>query len=202
VGAARLIHRLLAVAAVVALTNAGAQDASRADSARMAAKIARLQEIAARPRPPDAPPLGTSFTGREINAYLEIEGPMFLPPGIANPSVSIGDGGRVTARAIVDLDAVRLARKRGLLDPLAFVTGSLEVVTTGRVMGSDGTGIGHLESATVAGVPVPKSVAQELLRFYTRTPERPQGFALDTPFELPAGIRSVSVDAARVTVVQ
>jgi hypothetical protein len=202
VGAARLIHRLLAALAVVTLMHAGAQDATPADSASMAAKIAKMREITERPRSPDAPPLRTSFTTREVNAYLTIEGPTFLPPGIASPRVSTGDGGRVTARAIVDLDAVRLSRQRGLLDPLAFLTGSLEVVATGLVTASDGTGIGHFESATVAGVRVPKAVAQELLRFYTRTPERPQGFAFDTPFELPAGIRSVTVEAARISVVQ
>jgi hypothetical protein len=196
------IRRLLGVVAAVALLPAGAQETAHADADSMAVKIARIQETGARPRPQDAAPIRTTFTDREVNAYLELDGPMFLPPGIASPRVSLGDGGRVTARAIVDLDAVRLARPRGLLDPLAFVRGSLEVVATGSIRANDGTGIGHFESATVAGVPVPQRVAQELLRFYTRTPERPEGFGLDTPFELPAGIRSVTVEAGRATVVQ
>ncbi len=168
----------------------------------MAAKIARIQETAARPRPRDARPIETTFTDREANAYLTIEGPMFLPPGIANPRITAGAGGKVTARAVVDLDAVRLARPRSLLDPLAFVRGSLEVVASGAVMAEDGTGVAHLESATVGGVPVPQRVVQELLRFYTRTPDRPEGFGLDTPFELPAGIRGLTVEAGRATVVQ
>ena len=50
--------------------------------------------------------------------------------------------------------------------------------------------------------PVPKRVVQELLRYYTRTPDRPEGYGLDTPFELPAEIRSVTVGAERVTVTQ
>ena len=58
------------------------------------------------------------------------------------------------------------------------------------------------ESATVGGVAVPKTVAQELLRFYTRTPERPDGFAFDEPFDLPAGLRAVSVERGSVTVTQ
>jgi hypothetical protein len=80
--------------------------------------------------------------------------------------------------------------------------GSVEVVATGSIAAKNGSAIGHFESATIAGFAVPKSVAQELLRFYTRTPERPQGFPLDAPFELPAKIRSVTVDAGRVTVTQ
>ena len=49
---------------------------------------------------------------------------------------------------------------------------------------------------------MPKRVAEELLRFYTRTAERPQGFSLDDTFDLPARIRSVNVGAGRVTVTQ
>jgi hypothetical protein len=44
--------------------------------------------------------------------------------------------------------------------------------------------------------------AQELLRFYTRTPERPRGFAFDEPFLLPAGLRAVSTERGAVTVTQ
>jgi hypothetical protein len=51
-------------------------------------------------------------------------------------------------------------------------------------------------------VSVPKTVAHELLRFYTRTTQRPQGFAFDEPFDLPAGIRSVTVDHTLAAVVQ
>jgi len=89
-----------------------------------------------------------------------------------------------------------------LLDPLSFVTGAVEVVATGFVVARDGTGTARFESATVAGIPVPRRVAEELLRFYTRTKERPQGFGLDDEFALPAQIRSVNVEAGRVTVTQ
>ena len=189
-------------AAVFALAAASAQDASHADSAAMASKIARMQDAAAHARPPKAEPVRTTFTDREMNAYLKVEGPSFLPKGIADPQISTGEGGRVMARAIVDLDAVRGSQQRSLLDPLAFVSGSVEVVAAGFIVARDGTGTARFESATVAGIPVPKRVAEELLRFYTRTAERPQGFSLDDTFDLPAQIRSVAVDAGRVTVTQ
>jgi hypothetical protein len=60
----------------------------------------------------------------------------------------------------------------------------------------------QFESATVAGLSVPKSVVQELLRFYTVTPDRPQGFDLDEPFMLPADIRRVVIQRANATIVQ
>lgn len=193
---------LIAATACVLALAAHGQDALRKDSAAMAAKIARMQELGAHPRPPKAEPARTAFTDREMNAYLQVEGPSFLPEGITDPQISTGEGGRVTARATIDLDAVRLSQQRGLLDPLAFVRGSVEVVATGFVVASNGSGSARFESATIAGIPVPKRVAEEVLRFYTRTQQRPQGFSLDDTFDLPAEIRSVNVDAGRVTVTQ
>lgn len=175
---------------------------SRADADAMQAKIERVAAAADAPRPATAPPLTTTFTEREINAYLALDGPEVLPPGIAMPRVQLGDAGRVRARAIVDLDGVRRSRERSAFDPLAYVTGAVEVVATGRVEGSGGEAVIRYESATVGGVAVPETVAQELLRFYTRTPERPRGFAFDEPFALPAGMRAVSVERGSATVTQ
>ncbi len=50
-----------------------------------------------------------------------------------------------------------------------------------------------LESATLGAVPVPKSLLQELVTYYTRSPELPNGFDLDKPFDLPANIRQVEL---------
>jgi len=197
-----IVRSFLILAALLALAAANAQDAVHKNSASMAAKITRMQEAAAHPRPAKAEPVRTTFTDAEMNAFLQVEGPSFLPAGIANPNISVGEGGRVTARAIVDLDAVRVSQTRSLLDPLSFVTGAVEVVATGFVVARDGTGTARFESATVAGIPVPKRVAEEVLRFYTRTKERPQGFGLDDEFDLPAQIRSVNVEAGRATVTQ
>jgi hypothetical protein len=49
---------------------------------------------------------------------------------------------------------------------------------------------------------VPKQVAQELLRFYTRTADRPGGFQFDEPFAMPAQVQSVSGERGSVTVTQ
>jgi hypothetical protein len=199
----RTTRRSVAFAPLLLLAAAtAAQTLSRADADAMNAKIERIVAAADQPRPPDAAPLTTSFTDRETNAYVEFYGHEFLPPGVGKPRVRFGADGRVAARAQVDLDAVRNARERGWLDPLAFVTGTVEVVASGAVTTAGGEGIVRFESATVGGVGVPKTVAQELLRFYTRTPERPQGFAFDEPFALPPGVRSIAVDMGRATLVQ
>jgi len=197
---------LLLVAAVLgaglAPVQAQAQEPMRAEADAMQTKIDRVTEAFDAERPANARALRTTFTEREINSYLALEGPEFLPAGIAMPRVQIGDGGRVRTRAIVDLDAVSRSRERSVFDPLAYLSGAVEVVAIGRVEGTDGEGLIQYESATVGGVAVPKTVAQELLRFYTTTPERPRGFAFDEPFELPAGFRAVSVESGAVTVTQ
>jgi hypothetical protein len=168
----------------------------------MHAKLARMETAAESPRAPGATALRTSLSESEINAYFEHYGESFLPDGIAKPRARLLDGGRLVARAIVDLDTVRVARERSLFDPLAYLNGSVEVVATGTIAGSDGQGVIRFESATVAGISVPKQVAQELLRFYTRTAERPGGFQFDEPFAMPAQVQSVSGVHGSVTLTQ
>jgi hypothetical protein len=193
---------MLAVA-TVAMGLARAQEPTRAEADSMQTKIDRVAATAeAPPRAANEPPLKTTFSEREINAYLVLDGPDFLPSGITKPRVRLDDDGRVEARAVVDLDRVRRSRERGAFDPLAYITGTVEVVASGRIEGSDGEGLIRYESATVAGVGVPKTVAQELLRFYTSTPGRPSGFAFDEPFALPAGLRAVDVERAAAIVTQ
>ena len=201
---ARLAIVLLAFCTLAPQAYAQVQSApTRAEADAMQKKIDRVAAtVDAPPRPAGAAPLKTTFTEREINSYLALDGPDFLPAGIAMPRVRLGDDNRVQARAIVDLDNVRRSRERSLFDPLAYITGSVEVVAVGTVEGRGGEGLIRYESATVGGVAVPKTVAQELLRFYTTTPERPRGFAFDEPFALPAGFRAVSVERGAATVTQ
>ena len=181
---------------------AHAQEFSLADADAMQAKLTRMQEAAESSRASGALPLRTSLSESEINAYFEHYGPSFLPAGIAKPRATLLDGGRVVARAIVDLSTVRIGGEGGLFDPLSYLKGTVAVVATGTIAGSDGQGVIRFESATLAGIAVPKQVAQELLRFYTRTADRPGGFQFDTPFAMPAQVQAVSGERGSVTVTQ
>jgi hypothetical protein len=192
--------RLPAVVAFVAAA-AAAQQLSQAEAESMSAKLEFIIETGEKGRKRRSP-ARTSFTDAEINAYLEFYGQTFLPPGIAEPRVRVGDRGRVSARGVVDLDAVRRARERDWRDPLAYLTGALEVTATGILSAENGKGVVDFESATVAGLSVPRRVVQEIVRYYTASPERPNGFDLDEPFDLPANIRSVAFERGRATVVQ
>jgi hypothetical protein len=178
------------------------QALTQAEADSMGRKVQLMMEQGEKPRAKTAPPLRTAFTEREVNAYFKHYGPAIMPPGVVDPQVTILDGGRVTARAVADLDAVRKSKERGWLDPMNLVTGSLEVKMAGKVVGANGVGVLQLESASVGGVPVSKALLRELVAFYTKTPENPDGFDIDKPFVMPVNIRSFETKLGAATVVQ
>jgi hypothetical protein len=142
-------------------------------------------------------------TENEVNAYLANEIREELPGGVVDPSISILGTGRLSGRAVVDLDAVRKSRaSTSLLDPRAYLIGHLPVTATGILRTSNGVGRFELESATVGGVPIPKFFLQEILSYYSRTAEKPSGISLDDQFTLPARIREVRVDRGQAVIVQ
>lgn len=147
-------------------------------------------------------PVRTSFTEREVNAYLKFNGREQLPNGVFDPQVNLAGDRRLSGRAVVDLDAVRKSKERSWLDPAAYLTGSVEVHATGLLNTAGGKGTLRLESATVSGVPIPKSLLQELVTYYSRSPDLPGGFDLDKPFLLPASIREVEIQRGAATIVQ
>ena len=182
-----------------------AQDqAARSAAVSMQRKLVAI--AAAGERPPAARPATaarrTSFTDQEVNAFFKMFGPTFMPAGVNDPQVAIDDGGRVRARAIVDLDTALKPKERSWLDPLAWLSGKVEVTAIGTLRANAGKGLFSLEQATLGGVSVPKSLLQELVSYYSRTPEQPKGFDLDPPFGLPSKIQSVETRRGLATVVQ
>jgi hypothetical protein len=78
----------------------------------------------------------------------------------------------------------------------------VEVVGAGRLQTANGMGVLTIETVTLGGVAVPRTVLQELVSYYSRSPEQPAGFRLDQPFELPSAIRSVETTPGRAVIVQ
>ena len=145
----------------------------------------------------------TSFTQAETNSYLKFNAGDLLPVGLTLPELTIIGGGKVSGRAIVDLDVVRQKQSSGgWLDPTSYLTGKLPVTASGKVVTWDGKGKFELERAEVSGVPIPKSFLAQMVNFFTRTADNPKGSSLDDTFVLPAEIRRIDVDASRWTVHQ
>jgi hypothetical protein len=201
---------VLAVAAVVTVAAAAVADVyTRADSARMKQKIDAIvsaeravHQARALSRTP-ATVRTTPLTQREVNSYLRYDLASQVPAGITEPVITIVGQGRLTGDAVVDLDAVSRANPpKGFFDPMRLLTGRLPVRVQGVLTTSQGTGRFALESATIAGVPVPKSVLQTLVSFYSRSETHPDGVGLDDPFALPAAIREIRVEPGQAIVIQ
>jgi hypothetical protein len=60
----------------------------------------------------------------------------------------------------------------------------------------------ELQDAAIAGVPVPRRVVQELVSYYSRTPNHPGGRRLEDEFALPAGIQAIELSRGAAVVVQ
>ena len=200
---ARITGLAVAVLVSVAPLLADAPRLSKQEADRFQAKLTKIVEFGnAKPAARAAAPRSIAVTDAEVNSYLRFKANDQIPVGIVEPELSaIGDG-RVSGRAIVDLDAVRKQKQRGWLDPLAYLGGQLPVTAAGRLTTKEGKGQFLLESAEIKGVPIPKTVLQELLTYYSRTPENPNGINMDAPFELPARIREIRVGSGTSTVVQ
>ena len=195
----RLLAAFVAVAAAASASAAQLFTKADADNLekKLTAVLARGAVATSRPAP-----VRTSFTEREVNAYLKFNGKDQLPTGVVDPHVSLAGDFRVSGSAIVDLDAVRTSKERSWLDPAAYVSGSVEVHAAGVLRTANGRGTFRLESASVGSLPIPKGLFQELVTYYSRSADLPNGFDLDKPFDLPANIREVEILRGGATIVQ
>jgi hypothetical protein len=192
--------RLFMMLAVVAMSSS-LPSAVAPTSQQAAAFEAKMNAIIARG---ESQPAGyrTEFAEDEVNAYLQFRLASRLPTGVADPGVTLQDQGRLSGRAIVDLDGIRKKSSGGWFDPAAYLGGKLPVTATGTLKTADGKGQFFLESAEISGIPIPKSLLQELVSYYTKSNDNPNGIDLDAPFALPVQIQRIDVVTDRATVVQ
>jgi hypothetical protein len=194
----RSIVLTLVVGTAVAL--GAEQRLTTQDAQRFQTKVAQIENYGAVPVRKAAQT--TVVTDVEVNSYLKYGARAQIPVGVVNPTINALGNGRVSGSAIVDLDAVRTQKPRGWTDPLGYLTGRLPVTASGTLTTQNGIGRFQLASAEISGVPVPKGVLQELLSYYSRTPDKPSGINMDDPFELPSRIREIKVGQGTATIVQ
>jgi hypothetical protein len=145
----------------------------------------------------------TPVTESELNSWFAYNSQALLPEGLTKPSLTIIGNGRVAGEATVDLDAIGKRRSSGgAFDPWNLVGGRLPVTVSGVLHTRDGRGRFELQSAELSGIPVPKTLLQELLSHYSKSDDHPNGVRLDDPFPLPANIRQIEVGAGQAVVVQ
>jgi hypothetical protein len=191
--------RLLLAVCLVAGTTLGAANPvtpQLADAFEKKIVVVQANASAKAPKP-------TQFTEAETNSFLKFKAGPLLPTGMTEPVITMHGAGRVTGRAIVDLDIVRQKQSSGgWFDPTSYMTGRLPVSAVGRIVTAGGKGRFELERADISGVPVPKSLLAQMVNYFTRTADNPTGSSIDDTFELPAEIQRIDVATGRFTVVQ
>ena len=195
-----LVAGLLLLPLALRAAQSAAGEPTRADAEALRQKIVRIRE-----RPSAAPEgsLRTTIGQRELTAWLTFIAPEYLPTGVVDPAMSMDGEGRLSGSATVDLDAVRMKRQSGSwLDPVNLLRGSLAISALGTLEARDGVARFFLESAYVGRIPIPKSVLQQIVSYYTASEEDPDGVGLDEPYSMPAGIREIRVEKQQALVVQ
>jgi hypothetical protein len=190
---------LIAMIAAGVLVVGVAGDITREQAQVFQQKLSRIRDNA---QAPSSKPRETPMTQDEVNSYLRYAAGPLLPVGVTDPSITIQSEGRLAGRAIVDLDAIRRQKSRGWLDPTAYLTGSLPLTAVGVLRTDNGRGQFTLEGATISGIPIPKTFLQEIVSYYSRNDDFPNGINIDDPFELPAEIKKIDVAPGRAVIVQ
>ncbi len=197
------VYRRLALA-LLALTVSGVNIAatpfSKDDGDRLQSK---MEEIARNGNTAPVPAKKTPISEAEANSYLAFNLKEKIPPGLTQPQVTMLGSGQLAGRVVMDIDEFKRKRKsRGFIDPLNYVSGKVPITARGALRTQNGEGRFTLGSAEIHGVPLPKSILQELVTYFSRTHDSPQGFDMDKPFNLPANIREVVIFPRQVVIVQ
>ena len=198
-----------AVAAVAAaVVTLHAASVSRQDADVLSKKLTAIVERggAARPGTPAKPGATTvrrtTLSENELNSWFAYKAPQYLPAGVTRPTVTIIGNGAVKGAAVVDLDKVAKTRRGGGLDPLSFLGGQLPVTVTGKLSTKDGQGRFEMQTAEIAGVPVPSALLEEMIAYYSRSSDPADRIRLGEAFALPANIRQIEVSPGQMVVVQ
>ena len=173
---------------------------SRQHAEAFAKKVAQIQQQgAAERRATQRVPV----TEDELNSWFTYRAQPLLPAGVTQPQVTILGQGRLSATAVVDIEEVAKRRSSGSrLDPWSLLGGRVPLTVTGILHTRDGVGRLELQRAEISGVPVPVTLVQELVSYYSKSERNPDGVRLDETFQLPSAIREIQVGQGQAVIIQ
>jgi hypothetical protein len=190
----------LAMLTVVALQ---AADLSRQQADSFAKKVAIINQRGSGAPLPPATARRTSVSEAELNSWFAYRAGDLIPKGLTQPKITIIGNGKVMGVATLDLEAYGKSRQSkggsGLWDLLG---GRVPISISGVLTTKGGRGSFDLQNATLSGVPLPKNFLQELVSYYSRSEDHPDGVRFDAPFNLPANIQQIEVGPGQAIVVQ
>jgi hypothetical protein len=177
---------------------------SRQSAEDFSQKLVLIQRQGEAPAPQQIGARRTRLTEDELNSWFMYRAQPVLPTGVSQPQVTIVGEGQLAGQATIDLDAVSKRRSAGggAFDPLSLIGGKVPVSVSGVLHTRDGKARFEVQRAEMSGIPVPVTVLQEVLTYYSRSDQRPQGVRLDDIFSLPANIRQIEVGQGQAVVVQ
>lgn len=176
-------------------TGVGPLSAENSDS--VASMERKLQHVESNGKLAHPDPAPTTFTEKEINAYLA-SGAVAFPAGVQSARFE-EQPGVITANTRVDFD--RLKAGINSSNPLLSIfTGVHDVIVASHAHASAGKAFIHVDSVSLDGVEIPRFVLQLFVEKYLR-PKYPQA-GLDSQFALPDRIDCAAVGSHAVTVTQ
>jgi len=170
--------------------SAGAQNAERA-AASLESKINTIKKAGADKKRRERAKM--DITEVELESYVMVYLRKDIPIQIESVRVHLTPG-VVTADARLTIPAGTTGNT--LLD--ALVTGTHNLLISGKLTTARGEGKFDLQSLSVDGIPVPNILIDALLRKYAK-PKYPD-VDLNEPFDLPWGIQSIDVGLGKATV--
>jgi len=189
------------VGVVLLLTPLQAASVSRQEATAFSRKLDQIRGHVGDARAPGA--IRTPVSESELNSWFAFSAAPLFPTGVSAAQVTLVGAGRISGQAIVDLDVIGKRKSSGgTFDIWNLLGGKVPVTVAGVLHTSNGVGTFAVESAELSGVPVPVAVLQQLISYYSRSPQNPDGVELDRAFPLPAAIRQIDVGAGQAVVVQ
>ncbi|MBI4444555.1 MAG: hypothetical protein HY645_01495 [Acidobacteria bacterium] len=138
------------------------------------------------------------MTEPDLNSYLEAKVRQNDPKGVKDLKVYL-KGGVFTASVVMDLNDLELKGDPMTLNLFkALLTGNPRVELDGRLTTHEGQGTYTLEGARINDMPVPPAVVNALIKTIGKKQDPP--FDPTEPFEMPWGIKSVTIELGKLTV--
>ncbi|MGH9342097.1 MAG: hypothetical protein ACRD1R_21555 [Acidobacteriota bacterium] len=137
------------------------------------------------------------LTESEINAFAAaaIESKKRL--GVKKVVFDLKPGGKFTATAQINMDDVELT---GLTFRMfqALLSGTQTLQAQGKFSADKGRGLYELESASFNSITVPAFLVNAVLSYLSK--RQPPHIDITEPFDLPYGVRQVSITSNRLTI--
>jgi hypothetical protein len=137
-------------------------------------------------------------TEAEVNSFLNLHYAPKLPPGVTDLEVKL-DRERIYAKGLVDLERVNVKKRAqtSSFSMLSLLSGRVPVTLAGRFLNRDGFGTIEWEEITIASLPMPISMLEQMVLSSTKTAKQPQGFDIHAPFRLPYSLSRVRLEPGR-----